>query len=247
MAKEQGVTGPADAKALRGIRQLALTAASGVRIDVHLLAFDLDSFSFADFAASGIACPPSVERSVPKRQAEFYFGRLAARRALDTLGISPGDVGIGAWRQPLWPTGIVGSISHTRSEAAAVVMRQGECHGIGIDLEPIAGLEACAALSGTVIDADELTYLQGVAGSLSIATLLTLAFSAKESLFKAAFNTVGRYFDFSAARIRELDQGRGIITLQLAENLCDTFTYGRACEIGFCFVGPGVVMTYYLW
>lgn len=229
------------------IRHLSLTAPNGLALDVCLLPFDIESFCVDAFATSGIACPPSVARSVLKRQAEFYFGRLAARHALQGLGIGAFDVGIGASRQPLWPAGIVGSISHTRTEAAAVALRQSECSGVGIDLETIADSDACAALSSTVVDAEELGYLRTLAGAWSINTLLTAAFSAKESFFKGAFNAVGRYFDFSAAQLFQVDRERGIIRLRLRETLCDAFESGQVCEIGLCFIKPDVMLTHYAW
>lgn len=233
--------------ALRGMRRFSISTPAGIALRVYLLAFDIETFSFEAFAASGIACPPSVARSVSKRQAEFYFGRLAARQALEALGARVLDVGIGTSRQPLWPVGVIGSISHTRTDAAAVALRLGECSGVGIDLEPIAGPDACAALSATVVDKDELIYLEALADAWPISTLLTTVFSAKESLFKAAFGVVGRYFDFSAARVCLVDPEQGIIRLRLTETLCDAFVREQICEIGFCFIKQDVVLTHFAW
>lgn len=232
---------------LQDMRCLSVNTPRGIELSVYLGSFDIEKFSTEAFASAGMACPPGVARSVHKRQAEFYFGRLAARQALGALGISGVDVGIGASRQPMWPAGVIGSISHTHTWAAAAVMRRGACSGVGIDLEHMAGPDAAVALASTVVDAEELAYLETLDHLLPINTLLTATFSAKESLFKAAFNEVGRYFDFSAARVFLIDPEAGIIRLRLTETLCNAFVDGLVCEIGFCFLGTEVVLTYFAW
>lgn len=233
--------------ALHDMRRLLVNMPSGIELSVYLGCFDIEKFSTEAFASAGIACPPGVARSVHKRQAEFYFGRLAARQALGALDIPGFDIGVGAARQPIWPVGVVGSISHTHTYAAATAMRRGACSGVGIDLEHLAGPDAAAALASTTVDAEELRYLETLVHRLPINTLLTATFSAKESLFKAAFNEVGRYFDFSAARVFLVDPEAGIIRLRLAETLCKAFVEGQVCEIGFCFLGTDVVLTYFTW
>ncbi|BDU21829.1 4'-phosphopantetheinyl transferase [Dyella sp. GSA-30] len=233
--------------ALHDMRRVSVSTPAGVQLNVYLGGFDIEKFSTTAFAAAGIACPPGVARSVHKRQAEFYFGRWAARQALDALGISAFEVGIGASRQPMWPVDVIGSISHTHAYAAAVALRHGECSGVGIDLEHIAGPDASAALSATTVDAIERRYLETLTHLLPTSALLTAVFSAKESLFKAAFNAVGRYFDFSAASVFLVDLRQGVIRLRLTETLCDAFVCGQVCEIGFCFIEPDVVLTYFAW
>jgi enterobactin synthetase component D len=230
-----------------GTQHLSISTPAGIALSVYMLAFDIEKFSVDAFAAGGIACPPSVARSVRKRQAEFYFGRMAARQALGALDIAALDIGVGASREPLWPAGVIGSISHTHVYAAAVALRRGECSGVGIDLEHMAGPEASAALSAATVDASELHYLETLTHQLPISNLLTTTFSAKESLFKAAFNEVGRYFDFSAARVFLVDLQRGIVRLRLTETLCSAFVCGQVCEIGFCLLGADVVLTYFAW
>src|SRR5208282_5779110 len=52
-------------------------------------------------------------RSVPKRAQEFAAGRVCARRALAELGVVDFPLRVGEDREPLWPEGTVGSITHT--------------------------------------------------------------------------------------------------------------------------------------
>jgi len=60
---------------------------------------------------------------VGKRINEFTHGRYCARTAMSMLDMSPAPIGKGANREPLWPTGVIGSITHTSTAAAAVVAR----------------------------------------------------------------------------------------------------------------------------
>ncbi|MGW8340309.1 4'-phosphopantetheinyl transferase family protein [Xanthomonas axonopodis] len=154
--------------------------------------FASDQFSPDAFARCAIACPPAIVRSVRKRQAEYFFGRLAARHALyqqglvthpDTVQIATGDA-----REPVWPKAAAGSISHSHRLAISAVAPADRWRSIGIDLEHLASPDAQAALRATVVNASELALLKTLhdAGDLALDALLTLVFSAKESLFKAS-------------------------------------------------------------
>jgi 4'-phosphopantetheinyl transferase EntD len=73
------------------------------------------------------------------RALEFASGRAYAKRALSMLGIDNVDLPIGPNRAPVWPTGIVGSITHVRcgdgGMYAAAIARTDVVQAIGIDLE----------------------------------------------------------------------------------------------------------------
>jgi enterobactin synthetase component D len=206
---------------------------NGGTLRLHLVPFATDEFSRTAFGAAGIACPPSIARSVPKRQAEFFFGRLAACAALQDFGSATTDVLVGAKREPVWPAGAVGSISHIDGLAGAAVGARAYFDGLGIDLERTARGESQTALRKTVLDPDELRRLYTIGGTLTLDELVTLVFSAKESLYKAAYGTIGRLFGFEAARLETADVSRGTITLVLAENLHRKFARGRICEVAF--------------
>ena len=61
----------------------------------------------------GLALPVTLDKAVQKRKAEFLAGRYCARAALAQLdGSLAVNIGIGANREPLWPPGFVGSITH---------------------------------------------------------------------------------------------------------------------------------------
>ncbi|WIH03482.1 4'-phosphopantetheinyl transferase superfamily protein [Xanthomonas translucens pv. graminis] len=240
---------PAVAIALRSARRYLLDDGT----PLYALAFDAERFQPQAFAAAAIACPDSVARSVRKRQAEFLFGRLAARLALGAaLGPAhaQAEIAIGAAREPRWPAGSLGSISHGDGCAAAVALPASQGRGIGIDLERLLAPAAREAVLSMAINAQEADMLAAAADpQWSHDALLTALFSAKESLFKAAFGAVGRYFDFEAARVCAVDMPRLRLRLRLTEALCAQFTEGQVCEIGFARLDldPQLVLTHYAW
>ena len=73
------------------------------------------------------------------RRLELENGRLYAKRALAMLGVYGVDLPIAPDRGPLWPVGLVGSLTHVREPApghvAAAVARMHSVRAIGIDAE----------------------------------------------------------------------------------------------------------------
>lgn len=154
-----------------------------------------------------------VQKSVPKRQREFALGRACARAALARLGRPDGAIGRGANGAPLWPDGIVGSITHTQGYAASLVGLSRFYAGIGIDAERIGRVSP--DLWPRLFDPSEMDHL----GSLDAATqavTATLFFCAKEACFKAWGGTLNFQEihitpgagSFAAVRAGEQLQGR---------------------------------------
>jgi enterobactin synthetase component D len=159
-------------------------------------------FTQADEARlSAIGLPAQLERAVPERALQFLAGRYCARVALRRLlpAISEGAIPIGVDRAPVWPAGVVGAITHGEGLAAAAVARTADAVGIGLDLERVLSASAMAAVFTDIATRDEMQALAGA--QLGEAVLLTLVFSAKESLFKCLYRLVGHYFDFHDAAI----------------------------------------------
>lgn len=74
-----------------------------------------------------------------ERMRELQNGRVYAKRALAMLGMQDVDLLIGPDRSPVWPAGIVGSITHVvgclDGHVAAAVARTQDVCAIGIDVE----------------------------------------------------------------------------------------------------------------
>lgn len=134
---------------------------------------------------------------MPKRRAQFAAGRVCARRALARLGEPTGAIGAGTRGEPLWPAGIVGSITHCRGYCAAAVGRAAAVATIGIDAEPHDPLPE--GVLGLVANGDEQRRLRA-RGNDGICWD-RLLFSAKESIFKAWFPLAGRWLGFEDADV----------------------------------------------
>jgi 4'-phosphopantetheinyl transferase EntD len=127
---------------------------------------------------------------------EFALGRTCARDALALLDGPRAAIPMGRFRDPVWPFGYVGSITHSHGFCAAAVAKVacegGNIIGIGIDCEPAAPLPN--ELPGLVCSADECAWLKS--HHLRDVPWDRLFFSAKESVYKALFPTTHRYLEF---------------------------------------------------
>lgn len=142
-----------------------------------------------------------VARAVEKRRLEFAKARECARAALRSLGGPECDILVGPQREPLFPEGFVGSLTHTDGFCGAAVARRAAYEGVGIDAEPDAPLEpniaSRIATGAEIAQATELLRLEaGVAAHL--------VFSAKEAFYKCQFPMTREFLGFDDVRI-ELD------------------------------------------
>jgi 4'-phosphopantetheinyl transferase EntD len=151
---------------------------------------------------------PIVARAVEKRRREFTAGRTCARRALERLGWPDFPIVTGPRREPLWPPGVIGSITHCPGYCAAVVARRSDLRSVGIDAELSAPLpEGVAAM---VCTAGERRWTESLPGD----HWTTLVFSAKESIYKAWYPVTERWLDYLDAELT-VDAGRGLLSARI--------------------------------
>lgn len=158
-------------------------------------------FDPATFQATDLLWLPHHARlanGARKRQTEHLAGRIAAVYALREVGVKA-IPGIGEQRQPLWPAPWYGSISHCGHSALAVVSER----PVGVDIEQLFCPSLASELESSIITPAERAVLN--ASGLSFELALTLAFSAKESGFKAWSSHSQEFADFQAARVISLD------------------------------------------
>lgn len=139
-------------------------------------------------------------RSCEKRRKEFALGRAAARQALAGLGLAVGSIPVGRNREPIWPEGIRGSITHSSGLAAALVARSQDTTGIGIDLEDSSAVRG-ADIESLVAFGTERHWTRGDP------VRVTMLFSAKEAVFKALYRFRQDYFDFGAVVLAPSETG----------------------------------------
>ncbi|MGC4093442.1 MAG: 4'-phosphopantetheinyl transferase superfamily protein [Polyangiaceae bacterium] len=139
-----------------------------------------------------------IERAVDKRKREFRKARACARSLLAEFGVHDFALLAGAQREPLWPDGLVGSVTHTDGMCAVVVGSSFRYAGIGIDVEPDEPLTLPIAqrvcVPGEMEQVSERTGLS----SLQAARLI---FSAKEAFYKCQFCVTQRYLGFGDVRV----------------------------------------------
>jgi len=163
-----------------------------------------------------------VEKAAPKRRREFALGRACARAALKGLGHGDAVIGKRANGAPIWPNGIIGSITHTASYAASLVGEARHFSGIGLDAERVGGVTQ--DLWPRLFTAQERDHLLSL-DDVDQPVVATLIFSAKEACYKAwggigalAFRDIHVTPDrdgFTAVRGRESLQGRHVVAADL--------------------------------
>ncbi len=140
-----------------------------------------------------------ISRAVEKRRREFRTVRHCARRALAELGVPPAAVLPGEHREPLWPPGVVGSMTHCTGYRAAAVACRRDLLTVGIDAEPHQPLPpdvlAVIALADEQVRIAELTAAHGASHWDRV------LFCAKETVYKAWFPLTHRWLGFQDAAV----------------------------------------------
>jgi len=139
---------------------------------------------------------PLIARSVAKRRNEFVTVRHCARLAMGRLGIADAPILKGEKGDPLWPDGLVGSLTHCEGYRGAVVGRSAAVRSVGIDAEPHG------VLPDGVLDAISLPVERHQIGALPAGLHWDrILFCAKEATYKAWFPLTQRWLGFEDAHI----------------------------------------------
>ena len=134
----------------------------------------------------------AVAGAVLARRRGFACGRACAHSALQALGAVDAPIAAAETRAPIWPAGTLGSISHTRDIAAAVVCRSVDAYALGLDLEraeaPVdEGWRRLVLTRAELLQVDALRLME--------VRLPLLIFSAKECVHKVAAPLWGSRLD----------------------------------------------------
>lgn len=119
--------------------------------------------------------------AAPARAQEIRAGRSTARVVMAELGFRPTAVMADANGAPLWPSGLCGSIAHSRRHIAVAMCRIREFRSLGIDIEDGRAL---GRASPDVASDVELRQLVSSHVAPNGETAARLVFSAKEAIFK---------------------------------------------------------------
>ncbi|CZF82439.1 4'-phosphopantetheinyl transferase Npt [Grimontia marina] len=193
-------------------------------------------------SSRGIHLPEKMHHeAVLKRKCEFSAGRYCAFYAQKNLGIEiPSKVGIGSNREPVWPSGIAGSISHCQGKAVAVAAYQSDCKYLGVDIEPLIKPQTCSQIWDSILCEDEFKYRYHF---LNEELFLTTIFSAKESLYKAIFPYINVIASFDTAKLTGVDPSSRVLYLSLSRSFNATLQHGCTFPIGYQMFTDKVILT----
>lgn len=183
-------------------------------------------------AFDDVPLPVGLHGATSARRLQFLAGRFCALEALRRLEPrwTGSRIGRAEGGAPVWPAGVVGSITHTDGFVSAAVARAEEMGGLGIDSEGIVSTEQARQVSRLVAWPAELAHAR--AAGLDRTESLTLVFSAKEAIFKCLHPAVGVMFYYHDARLVDVDAATRTFRARLVKTLsaqfpADTIVEGR--------------------
>lgn len=157
-----------------------------------------------------------IRYAVPSRVDEYRTVRTCARAAMAGLGVGPAPLVAGSCGEPLWPSAIVGSLTHCDGYRAAAVALRDRVGYLGIDAEP--NLPLPAGVASAVMGSAEAEQLDRLWARGAGVAWDRLVFSAKESIYKAWFPLTGTWLGFEDVHL-SLDPARGAFEARVAERI----------------------------
>jgi 4'-phosphopantetheinyl transferase EntD len=189
---------------LRGRNPAVLRAELAALFPAGVVAADLGQPAPRELlTAQELSC---VSHCANERIEQFAAGRLCARLALEAIGVAGFSLLSAPDRQPLWPAGVTGSITHTAGYAAAVVGHRGALSSLGIDSEVVA--EVHEELWPGITAPGELARLRALPAAAGRAHAAVL-FAAKEAFYKSQFPLTGEWLLFDDVVIEIAADGNG--------------------------------------
>ncbi len=187
--------------------------------------YRLDAAQLPALAAGTHALPPSLQRATLKRQIEFIAGRRCAERALRAAGCANAALlAIANDRQPLWPAGYTGSISHSDGLAIAAVGASPDI-AVGLDVQGRLSPGQAEALAAQIATADERRRL---GAQFDHRGAITLLWALKESVYKALSRRIETPCGFDDVELLDFSADTGEARLRLRRALGDGLPAGSA-------------------
>jgi enterobactin synthetase component D len=189
----------------------------------------LQNLTSSNFNLSSVACT--------KRKNEFYSGRWCAIQCLIQKNKSNFAIQMGEDRSPIWPEGIIGSISHSNRLAAALLDESAYCLAIGLDIQPTSAQTLAQDLKNIILHPLEITRFEFQYN----ARLFDLIFSAKESLFKALYPSCCIFFDHQDAEVFKIDSTQNTLKIRLLRPLGNCWYKNQVFDVNFDYISGELV------
>ncbi|WP_298769643.1 4'-phosphopantetheinyl transferase [uncultured Shewanella sp.] len=190
--------------------------------------FEISAFTPSLFTEHQILLPVKLKKAVPKRQAEFLAGRFLAKCCFNQLALPYQDIINAEDRSPIWPQNVIGSITHSNETAACAITISKDIQALGIDLEYDINIKSCEDIYKSIINPTEEGLIRATA--LPFNQGITLAFSAKESIYKALYPLIKQFFNFDAVAITHIDLDQQKLILTLTKNWSTRFKKNHEFE-----------------
>jgi len=203
---------------------------------LRLAQFDIDQFEPDLLDQLATNPPPHIQQACRSRQASFLAGRLLASSCLQVINAASLQVQVGRQREPIWPKGYTGSITH-KNNIVAAISTPSATGNVGIDYENWLPQNKATKLARAILSPDEYEQQLHHVNSKH----MTLCFSAKETLFKALYPQVQAYFSFQAARITSVQWQEGTYVIELLEQLTPDLSSYRAFQGHFSSTKQGLL------
>jgi 4'-phosphopantetheinyl transferase EntD len=133
-----------------------------------------------------------------QRKIDFATGRFCARKAMESLGVNPQALLIGNNREPLWPIGITGSISHSRKMCGAIAGKNQHFKSLGLDIEEVGRVQS-SVWNSIFTDVEQIFLNQFE--SFEQQQNATLLFAMKEAFYKFQFPITRKYLGFKEVEL----------------------------------------------
>lgn len=156
--------------------------------------------------------PLKIAQARVERKNEYLCGRVLVQAVLNHhFGL---DQSITSMHEPLpiWPTHVLGSISHSQNKL--IVALSSHAVYLGIDIEHWVTSEFAQESAHLILTPSEFDLWKGKAAEFfDFASYVSLIFSVKESLYKAVYPTAKQYIDFLEASIVGINFENQTLTL----------------------------------
>jgi enterobactin synthetase component D len=172
-----------------------------------------------------------------KRKNEFYSGRWCAIQCLIQKNETNLVILIGEDRAPIWPMGIIGSISHSDRLAAALLDKNTDCLAVGLDIQPVSSLTLAQDLKNIILHPLEIKRFAHQFNAI----IFDLIFSAKETLFKALYPSCSVFFDHQDAEVFKIDSTQNILQIRLLRSLGSYWYKNQVFEVSFDYISSELV------
>lgn len=156
--------------------------------------------------------PLKIAQARVERKNEYLCGRVLAQAVLNHhFGL---DQPITSMHEhlPIWPSHVLGSISHSQNKL--IVALSNNAIYLGIDIEHGVTSKFAQESAHLVLTPSEFDLWKSKAAEFfDFARYVSLIFSVKESLYKAVYPTAKQYIDFLEASIVDINFENQSLTL----------------------------------